>query len=461
MPLYSSSSTRRTLCWALSAFFLALAVRANDGAYSPWGMVGLTIAMGCAFVGAFLREEVLGGLPDAPHVLNRVLAACSVFFGAFWLMPDGLEPRWGAYGGALVVCALIAGVLTRLTRMKLVRKLLFPSFLVLQTLFGVSTILKAKEYERTSPEVKFQMQNDVQAFEIEAAQALLAGRNPYSLHMPNVIGADLPYYPAGATDKKGRLPFGYPYLPLSLLFILPAHLLGDFRFAHVLALTGTAFFLAYARPSVTSQLAATVFGLFPCALLVLVMSWIEPVLLFFLGATLFCALRAPRWLPLALGCLVASKQYTVFLLVLLPLLVPDNVTRRRVLWQALGVAALLTLPLALWDAESFYRSVIATQFKQPFRDDALSYLVAIRRLGGPTLTPLLAFVSMIGVLWWGATRAQRGAAQWCGIGALAYLGFFAFNKQAFVNYYFWAFALLLAAVAVALPASTPEPVSEA
>jgi hypothetical protein len=89
-------------------------------------------------------------------------------------------------------------------------------------------------------------------------------------------------------------------------------LLGDHRFAHVIALLGAAFFLGYARPSPTSKLAATLLALFPSSPLMLLMSWTEPIPIFFLTASLFCAFRAPRWLFLALGGLFAPNSTPFF-----------------------------------------------------------------------------------------------------------------------------------------------------
>lgn len=431
----------------LAAFFLALAVGDNEGKYSPLGVLWLSLAIGAAILAVFAPVFV----PDSRRALNFTLGAAATIFAALWLRPDDGAP-WIAFGVSLLGCALGAAMVARLSRFPLFGRALFPLFLLLNAFMGVSTIAKARHFEQSSPRLRYQVRNDVQIFAQEAARLLSSGKNPYSVRMPNVMGKDMPYYWAGATGKDGKLAFGYPYLPLSAYFSLPGYWLGDFRFAHVFALLGAAWFLAYARPSSTSKLAATLFLLFPPTTFVLLMSWTEPVALFFLGATLWCHFRAPRWLFLALGCLVASKQYTVFLLALLPLLVPEKEKWRPLVWQSLSVAAVLTLPLVLWDVAGFSRSAIEMQFKQPFRTDSLSYLVTILNAGGPQLSPLFGFAALGGAIIWSLKSAPRSAASWCGAGALAYLGFFALNKQAFANYYCWVFGLLAAGVAVALPA---------
>ena len=449
----SDFSARRALLWTFSAVFLALAIGANDGRYSGVGMICLSLSISGAIAGVF-APSFLPPIPDSRRALNFALGGGAVLFAALSLSPAGTHSFWPAFLGCLTLCAAGAAILMRLSRLPLIRRALLPLLLVIQAMIGIWGINGARESEKNPARFPFHVRNDVQTFAEEAGRLLSEGKNPYSIRMPNVMGADLPFYAAGATGKDGRLPFGYPYLPLSALFSLPFYWLGDLRFAHVFALIGAAGFLAYARPSSTSKLAATLFLLFPSTTFVLLMSWTEPVVLFFLGATLFCRFRAPKWLFLALGCLIASKQYAFFVLALLPLLVPEKTELRPLFWKSIGVALLLSVPMALWDVGGFYRSVIEIQFKQPFRADSLSYLVTVLRAGGPQLSPIFGFAALLAGLFFALKRAPRGAASWCSASALAYLGFFALNKQAFANYYFWPFGLLAAAVAVALPSET-------
>jgi hypothetical protein len=450
VPLQSFELTvRRAIFWTLSAFFLALAVWVKDGTYAPSAIVGLSLAIVLAVAGVYC-PALPSRLPSTTQTLNAILIGCATAFTALWGVPRESPNAPYLFVSYWCACLFLAVLLSRLVRGPLARWL-FPLFLLAHIGLGTVTIMGAKVDEKQSGRFKFEVRNDVQIFADEAARLLTEGKNPYSTRMPNVMGADLPFYWDGATDKNGRLPFGYPYMPLSAIFSIPGYLLGDIRLANAFAIIGIAFCLAYARPSVTSQLAATVFLLFPSTLLMLIMSWTEPVALFFLAATVFCSFRAPKWLFLALGCLIASKQYTLFLLPLLPLVFPDKAKWRPLLWQSLGVAALLTVPMALWDIDGFYRSVVQMQFKQPFRRDSLSYFVTVLRAGGPQLSPLLGFAALIAGLSFGALKAPRTAAGWLTAGAVAYLGFFALNKQAFVNYYFWVFGLLITAVAVALP----------
>lgn len=443
-----AAAPRRAVCWTISALFLVLAIGDNDGQYSPLALFWLSLSIASTMAAVF-----------APRLrfdldLKRVLSAACVLSGALFLqefVPDAAPFRALWLLGFGVLATLLALATSFFVRRGLGR-ILFPLFLAIQLGLGIFTIQGAREFEAESPKLQLQVRHDVQIFNREAARLILAGQNPYSVRMPNVMGMDLPVYPANTTGKDGKLPFGYVYMPLGLFFTLPGYLLGDFRFAHVFALVGTAFFLAYARPSKVAQLSATLFLLFPQTPFVLILSWTEPVALFFAGATLFCYFRAPKWLWVSLGCLICAKQYTVFLLPLLPLLVPEKEKLRPLVAKSVAVALIWTLPLALWDWDGFFRSAVQMQFKQPFRVDSLSYLVAFLNFTGRQLSPVLGFGALLLGLAFGLQKMKRTASSWMAAGALAYLGFFALNKQAFANYYFWVFGLLVAAVAVALPA---------
>ena len=154
-----------------------------------------------------------------------------------------------------------------------------------------------------------------------------------------------------------------------------------------------------------------------------------------------------------LGLLVAVKQYLVLGLVVAPLL-----GRRGMVWKALVVAAAVTVPFALWDVSAFVHSAVLLQFRQPFRDDALSYLAGVAHLTGwrpaawVALGPVLATAALVLRK---APRTPAGIA--AGVGLLCF-ALFAFNKQAFCNYYHFVIAALCcAAGAVADPRDSQDP----
>jgi len=279
-----------------------------------------------------------------------------------------------------------------------------------------------------------------------AFRALGQGINPYAITMPNIYGHDAFYGPGLVVS--GRLQAGFPY-PLSLLLAGTGHLLGgDYRFANVAAMGLAALLIGTCRPGRVA--AAALFLFTPRTFFVLEQGWTEPYVVRLLAATVWCACRAPALVPLALGLLFAVKQYTVLAAPLVVLLYPGPTPWRdtgRTLLKAALVAAIVTLPFAVADPTAFVHDVIELQLRQPFRGDALSYLAGWVRATGQPPPSWLAFALVplaIAVSLW---RARRTPAGFAGAVALTFLVFFAFNKQAFANYYFFVIGALCCALA--------------
>ena len=149
-------------------------------------------------------------------------------------------------------------------------------------------------------------------------------------------------------------------------------------------------------------------------------------------------------MPYALGLLLATKQYTVFMVPLAWLLVDEPRTWRKfatLVAKAGAVALAITLPFFLWDPRAFYRAVVAFQFLQPFRLDALSYLVWIHHhYPQLTIERWAPFVSVVPATAFALWRCPRTPAGFAAAVTVVYLTFFAFNKQAFANYYYFVIA---------------------
>jgi len=128
------------------------------------------------------------------------------------------------------------------------------------------------------------------------------------------------------------------------------------------------------------------------------------------------------------------------------LLWPGREAWRR-LAVAAAVAAAVTLPLALWDFGAFFRSVVWLQFQQPFRGDSLSYLAAVHRAFGVEPPVAVAFAAFSLACAFALGRGARSPRGFAAGTALAFLAFFAFNKQAFGNYYSFALGALASALA--------------
>jgi len=307
------------------------------------------------------------------------------------------------------------------------------------------------------------MMIDVLLFQQRGSDALLHGHNPYAIRYPNVYPPNTPFYGPGVVDRNNVLTYGYPYPPLMLLMALPGVLLGgDCRYAMVAAMALSGLAMGFARPGRWAGLAAVIFLTTPRTFYVLYMGWSEPLLLLNFSLVMLCACRWRRGLPWAFGLLLATKQYSILAIPPLWLLMETSGDLRSrwreygsTLLKAFALAAIITLPFALWNFHEFFRAVVQWQFVQPFRRDALSYLVWIYRHDGgriPTgITPLIALAaSGLAAVWalWRCPKTPAGFAAAC---ALCFFCFFALNKQAFCNYYYFVIAVGCWAIAVSRP----------
>jgi len=302
---------------------------------------------------------------------------------------------------------------------------------------------------------------DVFVFQQESADALLHGKNPYSMTFTNIYGQGSPVY-AQDLQKDGCVNFGFPYAPLSLLMILPGYLAGDHRYAQLFALVIAAGLIAHSRPGIIATLAAILLLTTSRVFMVLELGWTEPLVILWLAATVFCACRYPKATPYMLGLLLASKQYTIFIPPLAALLVAPRFAWRgygKLLLKAFLVAAIVALPLILWDYHAFMRSAVTLQLKQPLREDALSYLLWYYWHVDKEAAKVMTWLPFAGVavviplcLWlW-----PRNAGGFAGAVATVYFTFFALNRQAFCNYYFLVIAAMCCAVAALDCSASPR-----
>ena len=424
----------------LSATALGCALQVNFGQYHPLALLWLCVALAC--VGLCLAKP---GAPAVRAIERRrvpLLGAClGVQFALLLARSPGAT---GALAGAVGLApfrigVLVAGVLCAVGLCAGGRRrlLCLVGLLVTHALLGAWVLNVAPD-----PGV------DVALFQRGAAEVLADGGNPYAMSFddPYPDSRASPFYGPGVSSG-GRLWFGYPYPPLGLLFTTPAHLLGDFRLAHLACMTAAGALIALARPGRIAFAAAALLLFTPRGFFVLEAGWTEPLAVLCLAATVFAACRAPRALPVALGLLLASKQYLVLSLLVVPLLGRTRRTWPPLAGKALAVAAVVTLPLALWDLSAFWHSAVALQFRQPFREDSLSFLVPLAGLAGGRPPAWVAFALAAAA---GVTAVRRmavGPAAFAAALAATFLVFFAFSKQAFCNYYYFVVAALCCAAA--------------
>ena len=427
---------------ALAAFLLGYGVEISLGMYSLNALRLLTAALVvCIAAIAAPRLAWIEALP--PLVTNGALALGIVLqLVPIWIRHEAFPlVRWGS--------ALVAAL--GLLQVFDLKRLRLPIVAAAAIAFAFVVALTFRTYARNPP-------IDVFMFQQMSAEALLHGVNPYGVRYPSLYPPGTPFYGPGVVAADNRLDYGFPYFPLSLLLVLPAYGLGgDSRFAHAIAIAVSAVLMTAARPGRQSALTATLFLLAPTVFFIVEQSWTEPLMAFTLSLTMFAALRWRRALPYALGLLFATKQYTVLMVPLVWLLVDEPRTWRRfaaLVATAGGVALAITLPFFLWDPRAFYRAVVAFQFLQPFRLDALSYLVWIHhqypQLSIERWAPFVSVVPATALALW---RCPRTPAGFAAAVAVVYLTFFAFNKQAFANYYYFVIAAACWSAAAQRPQS--------
>jgi len=298
----------------------------------------------------------------------------------------------------------------------------------------------------------------VHTFHRYAIYALRAGTDPYAITFPDIYRSGAYYGPG--LSVEGRLQFGFPYFPLSLLLSLPGQVFfRDPRYAQLIAIELAALFMTFARPRGLGLIAALLYLTTPRIFFVLEQSWTEPFLVLGVSLVVFAACRNSRLTPWLFGAFIALKQYLVFALPAAWLLVEaPRDWRKLVTFLARGAffGALVTVPFVLWNPAAFWNSVVALQFHQPFRPDALSLLSWWASQGHEPPPSLVAFAvaaaASILALW----RLPRTPAGFAMAIAVTFFAFFVFNKQAFCNYYFFVVGALCATVAAWRPPEAVE-----
>jgi hypothetical protein len=472
---YASSATPsgshkwpNIICLATAVASVCLAINERDGEYWPTALRYVTFGI-IASAAAVVWPHVPGrGLKCVATKLSGFGLAAVLALAVFMSPPLGWFP-WSndlvantretrvAYYAASAIAYLLAALLALgLLERKRAWRVAVPIAVVLHLGLGAWLI------HRAAPRPAI----DVYAFQQEAAKTLLQGGNPYAMSFDDIYRdtkpADRPVY-AENLVRDGKVLFGFPYPPLSLyLSTLGYAVAGDHRYAQLLALTGAALLIALARPGSWSSLIAVLLLFAPRSFFILCRGWTEPFAVLCLAATVFCALRYRKLLPIAVGLLLASKQYLVLALPLVPLLVEAPQRWRssiKLALQAIAVAALVTAPLALWDPQAFWHSLVTVQKLSPFREDALSYLVWYFQQTGTKPGVLPAFTAAavaIGLALW---RGERSPAGFAASLALVCLLFISLNKQAFANYYSFVIGALWCALA-ATWAPAPHPLNE-
>jgi uncharacterized membrane protein len=426
---------------ALAAAAIAIALQISSGMYDARALVLVTLAVALAVAAAVWQRR--GAVAESPLFAQALLGGgCAwglatllftnpTFYGDARALERGV--RWFAVAGLVVLSAYLCIHL----RASLVRAR-FLLLLACFALMGIAVI-------RASP----RPWTDVWVIQQGAAEALLHGSNPYSVTYPDIYGSLSKQWYASELLVGGRVA-AFPYPPLSVLVELPFFgLFGDVRYALLASMLALAWMLAKLGGGVAGELAG-LFVLFqPRTLFVLEQSWTEPLVLALFALALLASVRwkSAVLAGIAIGLVVASKQYSPVLVVPLAFGLPGEMRRKAILIAA-ALAAAVLLPFALWDFQGFVRGVVRMQLVQPFRPDGLSLLSLWARLTGGgsnalAIIGLLAGIAVLAVV----LRRDVNAAQVALSAAAAWLAVLLLSKQSFCNHYWLCSGLLCASVA--------------
>jgi hypothetical protein len=418
------------LIGAVAALGYALEIR--DGFYDERALGWLTLALVLCAAGVL----TFGRLPLARQKLELlpVAGACAAIAAHTWLLLSSspgmyLEPRANMrffVGGMLIQAALVAiGV----SAVKTLARVWFPALLAWMI------------HASPSPRI------DVVVVHREAIAAITSGRSPYAISFENIYGADSGFYNPKAVEGN-RVLFGYPYPPLSLIAAAPGQwLAGDYRYAELVAWTGSAALIGFIGTGLVAQLAAVLVLLQPRGFFVLEQGWTEPIALLMLALTVFAMARNSAGAAWASGLLLVTKQY---LAVAAPLVLRFAAGRRDTkgfLLRALVAGAVVTLPFLLWNPRALVENVLLLQMREPFRADSLSYLSWAARHGlgaGSFLWAVGAAAIALVLVMLVTPNTVAGLAASV---ALSTFLTFAFGSKAFCNYYFFVVGAMCCAIA--------------
>ncbi len=432
--------------WTAAVAVLGIGLIFGNGRYSLISLAAVLLAIGLSWGGLALagrRDETMGA---AGEVFALAVLGIELWVNAWWPLwgefstrfwPDGVGPLM-AGAGIVAICAM--GMRGRAWNVATGAML---------AIFAGAAIWAG--YLCGDPHI------DVHTFTSHAVDALLHGSNPYAIHYPLIYDARQieTFYPPGVV-VNGEVTVGYSYPPLALLLFAPAHLLGDSRWALLVAVLGTTAFLLKLAPGRAGFLVAMVFLFAPRNIYTIGLNWVEPFCGLFLVGFVWSLNRGTRWAPYWFGAFLASKQFCVLMLPLALLTLPET-RRAGFLTRALGLAAVVTLPFFLWNPAAFWDAVVAFHFRNPLRTDALSLAVGVYKDWGVILPPALSFGVAAATLWVVSRGSQPGMLRFLGGGAVVWLIFFVTAKQAFCNYYYLVLVFLAAAAAASLPGIKSAP----
>jgi Integral membrane protein (PIN domain superfamily) len=336
--------------------------------------------------------------------------------------------RFSTYAFLLGVGGLF-GALWIFRRKPKALRLIFFIILCLWTYGGIENLQKLP-----SPQI------DVWWISQCAAGRILRGENPY---------IEKCYQIAEEGQGPVRLIPYFAYPPFAAVFTAPFYLfLKDVRYGNLFATCLAVLFLfgicdRSGKSTLESVLLCTLFLFHPLGFMILQFSWTESCLIWPLYASVFFLLRGfPKIGAVLGGFFLGAKQY------LLPLALVFYSLIKRKSFLLLSFSAFLALlfPFILVSPNVFYHRLVDGVMQVGIREDALSFSVLVfKKVGSPipVWIPFLVFTALLLI----GIKIQEPFFLFVNA-ALAYFLFFALNKMAFVNYYYFVGSLLILALAL-------------
>ena len=428
----------------LSAIALGQAMQVNNGFYQRVAIVWLTLALVLCGAGV-LAMRLRPGTSGRAARIGRGVAAAGLSWQLFILfvsepgisIPAGTSLRFFQAGILLQVVAIGAG----LAGVAATRRIWFPALLAITLALGIWMV-------NVTPAPRI----DVVVVHKEAIDALGSGQNPYRINFADIYGPESGFY-GSSKVVDGRVMFGFPYPPVSLLAAAPGQWLAhDYRYAEVVAFVLGAALIGAAQPGWLAKAAAALLLTTPRLYFVFDQGWSEPIAVLALGVAVWTLSRHSRLAAVAAALLMVTKQYLALgaIAVARALIAAGEFGGPR-FWAGVAVASAVTVPFFVWNPSAFFDAMVLLQMREPFRPDSLSYLSFADRLGLGHLSRVWSVAAALLAVSVATICTPRTAAGVAASLAISCLAMFAFGSKAFCNYYFFVVAALCATVA-----ATPE-----
>lgn len=427
--------TVSALLATLAATLLGYILQRTQGHYLASAIGGLVAAWVMTLAALFCRSRIRVHLPLIVGVgITCQLALLATAAPTIEMPALRNASDLQAFSMAIVVVAVLVGS-TLSTRSALPR-LWFPLAVALHFILGL-LVLKWAPHPRI----------DVFAVEMEAAEALLQGINPFAITISNPYGDSSPLFPSGVS-VNGSLQFGFVYPPLLLLLCLPGYLLGDPRLSMLAAMSLSALFIGYLRPGVLPKLAAMLFLFTPRTYFVLDRAWTDPFVVLVVAAVAFVAVHWPKWVWLPAGLYLAAKQQMFIGIPALFLLVPRPLRFKELIILGLKAGAVglsITLPFVFWNPKAFINSVL--NIREVFRTDSLGLLAHFANQNIAHLSKWTGLAAILPIMLLGAWKAPRNVGGFALLTAATHFTLYLFSTHAFCNEYYNVIGSLCVALA--------------